>query len=66
MLLKGSGEKSGRGRVCVEVEVGMQGMGESVSKIDGDRWVGLTKEFPSSVGGGRKVVNNKGVDNFRV
>ena len=66
MLLKGSGEKSGRGRVCVEVEVGMQGMGESVSEIDGDRGVGLSKEFPSSVGSGREVVNNKGVDDFRV
>ncbi len=52
--------------MCGEVEVCMQGMGKSVSKIDGDRWVGLTEEFPSSVGGGREVVNNEGVDDFRV
>jgi len=30
----------------------MKGMGKSVSKIDGDRGVGLTEEFPGSESGG--------------
>ena len=46
------------------VEVGVKSCGEPVGKVSGDRQVGLVQEFSGCVGGGGKVADNKGVDNF--
>ena len=63
---EGGGEVGGRRRRGGRGEVGVQRRGEPVGKVDGDRWKGLAKKFSASVGGGGKVVDNEGVDDFRV
>ena len=48
------------------MKVIVQCIGQSVSKVGGDRGVGLAKEFSGSVGGGSKGIDDKRVDNLGV